>query len=152
MARNTKPDDAIWFALFNEIGIIEQLSRAAFERVMPDGMSLAGFSILNHFIRLGKTSETPGQLASAFQVTKGAMTNNLQRLAALKFIAIKANPDDGRGKIITLTSAGHKARDLALTALAPQLAVLADALSTSSAEKTLPFLKDLRVFLDNNRS
>ena len=61
------PDDPLVFAFFNEIGIIEQLARNAFERVMPDGLRLPHFSVLNHFVRLGG-ERSPGELARAFQV------------------------------------------------------------------------------------
>ena len=78
------------FHVFNEIGIIEQLARNVFEQVLPDGLKVSQFSILNHFVRLGD-DKNPVDLARAFQVTKGAMTNTLQRL-------------EGRG------SGGHHAR------------------------------------------
>ena len=67
--------------MFNEIGIISQLSSNRLERVLPEGMSVAQFSVLNHLVRLGG-SWAPSRLARAFQVTKGAMTNTLQRLEA----------------------------------------------------------------------
>src|SRR3712207_5255456 len=55
--------DPLAFRVFNEIGIIEQLSRTMFERVMPDGLTVPQFSVLNHFVRLGG-ERSPAQLAS----------------------------------------------------------------------------------------
>ena len=73
--------------VFTEIGIIDQLTTARLERSLPDGMSVAQFKVLTHFCRRGG-AETPAQLARAFQVTKGAMTNTLQRLEAQGFVDI----------------------------------------------------------------
>jgi DNA-binding MarR family transcriptional regulator len=142
---------SLWFEVLNEVGIIEQLSRNAFERVMPGGLSLAGFSVLNHFVRLEKSHSTPSQLASAFQVTKGAMTNTLQRLEALGYAVTEPNPEDGRGKIVRVTTKGRKMRDQSIAALGPQMALLANAVSNKDAKDALPFLKALRVFLDESR-
>ena len=43
----------LYFQMFNEIGIISQLSSNRLERVLPEGMSIAQFSLLNHLVRLG---------------------------------------------------------------------------------------------------
>ena len=94
MSEDTHPHQQL-FEFFNEIGIINQLSSTRFERVLPPGLSLAQFSVLNNFARLGGT-RTPAQLASAFQVTKGAMTNTLKKLAAGGYINITPDPADGR--------------------------------------------------------
>lgn len=147
-----QPDPAtLWFEVFNEVGIIEQLSRNAFERVLPDGLSLAGFTVLNHFIRLDKREATPSQLASAFQVTKGAITNTLQRLEALGYATLTPNPEDGRGKIVRITAKGRKAREASLAALAPKLQEIAAVLPSREALDALPFLRQLRSYLDNHR-
>ncbi len=67
------------FELFNEIGIIDQLTNNAFNRCMPLGLSVAHFSVVNHLTRLGD-GRTPVSLARAFQVTKPTMTSTLTRL------------------------------------------------------------------------
>ena len=69
----------LYFSLFLEIGIIAQLSGNRFQRVMPFGLTMAQFSLLTHCIRLGD-GWTPARLAAAFQVTRGTMTNTLQKL------------------------------------------------------------------------
>ena len=130
---------ALWFEVLNEVGIIEQLSRNAFERVLPDGLSLAGFTVLNHFVRLEKREATPSQLAS------------LQRLDALGYVTLTPNPADGRGKIVRITAKGRKAREASLAALAPQLQEIAKILPSREALDALPFLRQLRSYLDNHR-
>lgn len=144
-------DAAVAFEAFNEIGIIAQLSGAAFERVMPAGLSLAGFGVLNHFIRLGRDEERPTQLARNFQVTKGAMTNTLQRLDSAGFITLSPDPADGRGKIARITRAGRAARDRALLALAPVMQDLLESYPVAEMRRILPALTRLRQTLDAAR-
>lgn len=143
-------DDPLLFTLFNEIGIISQLSNAAFEKVLPDGLKVSHFSVLNHLARLGD-NKSPSSLASAFQVTKGAMTNTLGRLEARGLVKVKADPVDGRGKRVFITAKGRKARNRSIAELAPLLTELAKALPEKKAAAALPFLKDLRVYLDQAR-
>ena len=87
----SSPEEAVsaYFQLYNEIGIIDQLASTQFERALPHGLTQAQFSLLNHCVRLGD-GETPAQLASAFQVTKGTMTSTLQKLTAKGFVMYHA--------------------------------------------------------------
>lgn len=141
----------IAYVFFNEIAIIDQLGRNRFERVLPDGLSIAGFSLLNHFVRLNKSQEAPSHLAKSFQVTKGAMTNTIHRLAALGLVTILADPSDGRGKLVSLTEAGRAARDDAIARLAPSLQQLAGLIDPKELETLIPSLMKMRAILDANR-
>ena len=150
MTDHTPLDDPTLFRVFNEIGIIEQLSRNAFERVMPEGLKLSQFTVLNHFVRLGGT-RSPVELARAFQVSKGAMTNTLQKLEAKGFVDVRADPKDGRGKSVTITSAGRKAREEAIRALHPQIQDLEHRANMTEVKDLLPALTRLREILDRAR-
>lgn len=136
--------------VFTEIGIIDQLVTARLERSLPNGMSAAQFGVLTHFVRRGGT-ETPAQLARAFQVTKGAMTNTLQRLEAQGFVRVIPDEADGRRKLVSLTPKGAAAYEQAIVALRPYYAGLREAFTPEEFEGALPFLKALRVWLDENR-
>lgn len=149
--KQTNEDAGVAFQTFNEISIIAQLSGAAFQRVLPEGLSLAGFGVLNHFVRLAREEESPTQLARNFQVTKGAMTNTLQRLEAAGFITVSPDPEDGRGKIARITRAGRGARDRAIAALAPVMAELLEAYPGAELRRILPALTKLRRVLDAAR-
>ncbi|MEO0683423.1 MAG: MarR family transcriptional regulator [Pseudomonadota bacterium] len=144
------PPGAALFALFNEIGIIEQLSRNRFQRVMPDGMQISHFSVLNHFVRV-REEASPVQLARAFQVSKPSMTNTLQRLEAAGYVAIRPDPRDGRAKRVTITPAGRAARDAAIAALIPQMGWLAERIPPERLLSILPVLQELRALLDAAR-
>lgn len=138
------------FQVFNEIAIIAQLAENKLERHLPAGLSAAGFGLLNHFARRGG-EQTPAQLASAFQVTKGAMTNTVQRLEALKLVSVTPHARDGRKKLVSITPAGVQAHGEAILALRPYFTALRGAFTDGEFEAALPFLRGLRAWLDDNR-
>ncbi len=145
--------DPVLFTLFNEIGIIEQLARNRFERVLAEvanGLKLSQFSVLNHFVRLGD-DKNPADLARAFQVTRGAMTNTIQRLAARGLVEVGADPLDGRAKRVRITAAGRRVRDQAIAAIGPVLAELEEVFGGQAFADALPFLHRLRAHLDRAR-
>ena len=145
-----KDEDPVHFRLFNEIGIINQLAQTIFEGVMPDGMTLAQFTVLNRFVKLGG-SNSPAELADAFQVTRGTMTSTLQKLEAKGLVAIKADPADGRAKLVSLTAAGRSMRNTCLRRLEPELAKIAGLWPTEQVTALLEPLTALRQQLDRMR-
>jgi DNA-binding MarR family transcriptional regulator len=142
--------DPLAFKVLNEIGIIAQLSRVELERATGDALSGAGFSVLNHLARLPGVW-APARLARAFQVTKGAMTNTLQRLEAEGYVKIVDDPEDGRAKHVTITPKGLKARDAALARLTPLLKELTQTVGVETFKALLPGLAQLRSVLDAAR-
>lgn len=145
------PADPTLFVFFNEVGIIEHLSRTAAGRVLPPGLSMAGFSVLNHMVRLGHTRRPPARIADAMQVTRGAMTGTLRRLESEGWIVVEADPADGRAKAVSVTPAGRATRDAAIAALGPLFdSFLADA-DLAEIEAVLPTLQKVRKILDAAR-
>lgn len=140
----------LYFRMFTEIGIIAQLSGNSLERVLPEGMSLAQFGVLNHFVRLGG-AWAPSRLAAAFQVTKGAMTNTLQRLEAQGFVKVTDDPKDARAKLAEITETGRKAREQAIRAIGPVMAGITADIPPADVKAALPFLENLRKILDARR-
>lgn len=143
-------DDPLEFQFFNEIGIIEQLARNRFERVLPGEMRIAHFGVLNHFARLGGERSLVN-LARAFQVSKPAMTNTVQRLEASGFVKVRPDPEDGRGKLVSLTAAGLRARQSAVAALGSEIALMRQALPPEVFADALASLTTVRQWLDENR-
>ena len=148
MTEDRKESDV--FPFFTEIGIIEQLSRSALERNLPQGLKISQFGVLNHFARLGG-EKSPAYLASAFQVTKGAMTNTLQRLEKLGFIKIITDPKDKRAKLVSITPTGLSARDESIQSIGPMMAELLETIPAEEFDAAMPFLSKLRGYLDNRR-
>lgn len=151
LSRSGALPPSAYFELFNEIGIINQLSSTEFERVLPHGLTQAQFGVLNHCMRLGD-NKTPARLAAAFQLTRGTMTSTLKRMAAKRFIELVPDAEDGRSKRVLLTDAGRAAHGDAIAAAVPLLIRVSGALTHEQISTLLPILRELRMWLDDNRS
>ena len=138
------------FGFFNEVGIVSQLSSALFGRLVPQGVHLSHFVVLNHLMRLGD-GRTPLQIANALQVTKATMTHTLGVLDKHGFIAIEPHATDGRSKVVKLTPAGREFRDQAIASMAPAFRYLADNISMDELMAALPVLEKVRKLLDAER-
>lgn len=139
-----------FFRLFNEIGIIEQLSRVMFEARLPKGMLVSHFSVLNHLIRVAD-GRTPLELARAFQVAKTTMTHTLTTLEKHGLIEVRPNPQDKRSKQVWISPSGREFRDQAIASLSPDFAILAEKFSIDKVRKMLPPISELRAVLDGQR-
>lgn len=139
--------DPVVIALFSEIVMVETLARTRLARVMPKGMELSHFMVLNHFARLGG-EKTPAQLARVFHVTKGAMSNTVARLDAAGYIHVRPDWDDGRRKWVSLSPAGQAARDRAIVAIAPVFDDAVAGVGLDRLRTALPVLRRLRELLD----
>lgn len=139
------------FALFTEVGIINQLAGTMFERAMPQGLTRAQFTVLHHLVRRGETQQSPARLAAAIQVTRATMTSTLARLERAGLIAIRPDPVDGRGKQVVLTRRGREARDACIAAVAPLLPLVGRAFAPNEIDALLAGLRRLRVVLDAAR-
>ncbi len=141
-------EDAYLF--FNEIGIIAQLSANEMARELPHGLTLSQFSVLNWFVRVDDEA-TPGRLATAFQVSKGAMTNTLKRLEQKGFVTVTPDPASGRRKLVRMTRRGRAARDAAVKATFPLLGRFLGAFDGAQIAALLPQLEAVRRHLDESR-
>lgn len=148
-----KQDEAlrISFQVLTEIAIIGHLADTALDKTLPDGLSIAGFGVLNHFVRLGLEGESPTKLARTFQVTKGAMTYTLQQLEHDGLVRIEGDPADARAKIVRITAKGRRARDAGVDSIRPGMQKLLEELGADDFARALPFLVKLRQILDTAR-
>jgi len=140
------PDDTLSASLFAEILMVEQLARTALARVLPKGMELSQFAVLNHLAHLG-AERTPAQLARAFHLTRGAMTNTLRKLEWAGWVHVRPDWDDARRKLVSVSPAGVKARDDALAAISPILNGAVARVGQDKVRAALPLLRELRVSL-----
>ncbi|CUK09120.1 MarR family transcriptional regulator [Shimia thalassica] len=140
-------NNALAIALFGEILTADQLARARLSKVLPKGMELSHFSVLNHLAPAG-AERSPAQLAKAFHVTRGAMTNTLNKLELAGYIHIRPDWDDARRKIVGISPAGRQARDEALASIAPMISEIVSELGEARVRAALPILRELRVKLD----
>lgn len=139
------------FQVMSEIAIIGHLADTALAKTLPSELSVAGFGVLNHFVRLNVEGESPARLARAFQVTKGAMTYTLQQLEDLGYVTLTPDPTDARAKIVRVTKRGRKARDEGVSRVDPGMKALIGVIGADEFAKALPFLTKLRQVLDTAR-
>lgn len=136
--------------VFAEIGLIDQLATNRIDRLLPAGLTSAQFSVLNYLATHGR-EETPASLVDVFMVTKGAMTNILQRLEGRGLIAVSTDAADARRKRIVITAGGREAWERSVFALRPMMESLRDAFTVGEFQDALPFLNALRAWLAETR-
>ena len=141
--------DPLSIALFSELFMADQLARNRLSKALPKGMELSHFSVLNHLARTNE-ERTPAQLARLFHVTRGAMTNTLNRLEWAGHIHIRPDWDDARRKFVTISPAGRSARDAALQAITPILSDTIEAIGAAKVRAALPVLREMRVRLEDD--
>lgn len=133
--------------LFSEILTNEQLIRNRLGRVLPKGMEISHFSVLNHLAR-ANTERSPAQLAKSFHVTRGAMTNTLSKLEWAGYVHVRPDWDDARRKMVAISPAGRQARDAAISAITPLISEVVGELGEGKVRATLPVLRELRTKLE----
>ena len=139
----------IAIALFGELFTADQLARNRISKVLPRGMELSHFSVLNHLAGIGD-ERSPAQLARAFHVTRGAMTNTLAKLEWAGHIHIRPDWDDARRKFVAISPSGRAARDAAVQAIAPLIGEVVQALGADKVRSVLPVLRELRTRLEGD--
>ncbi|MDG2474610.1 MAG: MarR family winged helix-turn-helix transcriptional regulator [Paracoccaceae bacterium] len=145
----SKPiNDPLAVSLFSEISAIDHLFKIQLSKSLPIGMKLSQFAILNHIATLDG-EKTPVQLARSFNLTKGAITNTLTKLSAMGYIHTRPDWDDARSKLISISTAGKNARNRAVDSIEPILGNLMKVMGAEKTKSIIPFLRDLRIILNN---
>ena len=135
--------DSLAVALFSEIFTIDQLAHNRLTKALPKGMELNQFSVLNHLARVSE-ERTPAQLAQAFHLTRGAMTNTLAKLEWAGHVHVRPDWDDARRKFVSISPSGRAAREAAIAAVAPIIAEVVDDIGPERVRQALPVLRELR--------
>jgi len=141
------PTNALAVALFSEILTNDQLIRNQLTRVLPKGMEVSHFSVLNHLARAG-VERSPAELAKSFHVTRGAMTNTLHKLEWAGYIHIRPDWDDARRKRVSISPAGRPAREAAISSITPLISEVVAELGEGKVRAALPVLRSLRARLE----
>ena len=145
---STEKAEDIAVALFGELFMADQLARNRISKVLPKGMELSHFSVLNHLARVGD-ERTPAQLAKSFHVTRGAMTNTLAKLEWAGHVHIRPDWEDARQKFVAISPSGRSAREAALAGVVPLIAEVVQAIGADRVRALLPVLRELRVKLED---
>lgn len=136
-------ENSLAVSLFGEILALDQLVRARLAKVLPKGMELSHFSVLNQLSHT-KIERTPAQIAKSFRVTRGAITNTLNKLELSGYIHIRPDWDDARRKMVSISPAGILARNNALAAVTPIINQLISEMGEERLKAVVPILRDLR--------
>jgi DNA-binding MarR family transcriptional regulator len=143
------------FRIVNWIGIIEQLAGSAANRVLaPLDLPMPQFILLNHLVnRPGGDAggHTIMAMARALQQPQPGITKTAQKLLDKGFLAERANPQDGRSKLLRLTPKGATAHQAAIAALMPELARAFEGWSEAEMRRLFAALDRLKVWLDADR-
>jgi DNA-binding MarR family transcriptional regulator len=134
--------------LVSEILATDQLLRNKLTRILPAGMEISHFSVLTH-LAYTNSEKTPAQLAKVFHVTKGAMTNTLNKLEWAGYVHIRPDWDDARRKMVAISPAGRQARDAALSAIEPIIRTLVDEKGADDIRTAIPVLREMRLKLES---
>lgn len=148
MSQPSDPTDPLAIALFSEMFMADQLARAQLAKALPKGMELSHFSVLNHLARSNE-ERSPAQLAKAFHVTRGAMTNTISKLEWAGYVHVRPDWDDARRKQVAISQAGRKARMQALESIAPILADVINSIGSEKVRSILPILREVRKRFDD---
>ena len=137
--------------LLSEIATIEQLARNQLDNALPKNLNISSFSVLNHFSG-SKAEKTPLQLARSFHVTKGAMTNTLNRLETLGYIHIRPDWNDARKKLISISQSGIDARNHAIKSIKPILDEIIMKTDHVTKKSLLGDLRSFRESIEKNKT
>ena len=146
MANQTPENLAI--GLFAEVMALEHLLRHQISKALPKGMELSHFVLLNHLAHVGG-ERTPAQLAQAFGLSRGAMTNTLSKLELAGYVHIRPDWDDARRKQVVISPVGKQARDAAFGAIAPVLTKAVEHTGDAEARKAVSALRAVRQVLSS---
>lgn len=135
--------------LFSEILAVDQLARSYVARVLPKGMELSHFSVLNHLAHAG-AERSPAQLARTFHLTRGAMTNTLSKLEWAGWVHIRPDWEDARRKMVSISPTGIAARNAAVVAIAPVIAEVVETVGADKVRVALPVLREMRMKLSKD--
>ena len=136
--------------LLSEIATIEQLARNQLDNALPKNLNISSFSVLNHFSG-SKAEKTPLQLARSFHVTKGAMTNTLNKLEKLGYIHVRPDWNDARKKCVSISQSGIDARNNAMKSIKPILDEIIQKTNHMTKKSLLGDLRNFREAIENDK-
>ena len=136
--------------LLSEIGTIEQLARNKLDNALPKDLNISSFSVLNHFSG-SRVEKTPLQLARSFHVTKGAMTNTLNKLEKQGYIHVRPGWNDARKKCVSISQSGIDARNNAMKSIKPILDEIIQKTNHMTKKSLLGDLRNFREAIENDK-
>ena len=107
------------------------------------------FDVLSALRRAGAPYElSPKALLQQTLVSSGTMTNRIDRLVQRELVERKADPEDGRGILVCMTTLGRERVDAAISQLVLAEAELLEGLSPADQERLAALLRKLSLDFD----
>ena len=151
MARITESQATLGWRIFNWIGIINQLATNRAEKSLAElKLSMAQFTMLNHFSHRPGEAKTVTAVAQALQQPQPGITKTIQKLVVRKLLKADPSPEDGRSKLITITPKGLEIHARAITLFVPRFAESFSGWEDAELEALFNRLDKLKVWLDTN--
>ena len=138
--------ESLAITTLSELLAVDNLIKSNISNKLPNNMELSQFMVLNYFFHL-KGEKTPAQLAKIFRVTKGAMTNTINKLEQKGYVHSRPDWNDGRKKLISLSDSGNTARADAIKNVSPFFFNLVKNLGKDKLKSIVPTLREIRIHL-----
>jgi len=133
-----------------EVLILAHLIENELKQLLPDGMTVEQYSIINHLLRVGR-NETVSQLAHAHQVTQPTMSSNVRRLEDNGMVELVGDPADRRIRYVALTDKARDVRSDVTSRVAPAFSEILSVLKFEEWVQLEKLLYRVRVDLDSKR-
>tara|TARA_R100001369_G_scaffold91387_1_gene132557 strand:- start:1687 stop:2187 length:501 start_codon:yes stop_codon:yes gene_type:complete len=129
------------------------LSRSMATTFAHHGLNAAGFDLLATLRRSPRPHALPaGELMSSMMITSGTMTNRIDQLVKAGLVERRADPDDARRAVVTLTPQGFDLIDKAIADhVLTQKRLLAD-MNESEVKQLDTLLRKLMASIDTGES
>ena len=125
---------------------LDRARRAAFAASDLDSWE---FDVISALRRAGAPYElSPKALLQQTLVSSGTMTNRIDRLVQRELVERKADPEDGRGILVCMTTLGRERVDAAISQLVLAEAELLEGLSPADQERLAALLRKLSLDFD----
>jgi DNA-binding MarR family transcriptional regulator len=137
-------DEAPGMAVVTSVMRLQQIFLGRADAVLrPLGLTFARYEVLMLLSFSQKGVLPLGKIGERLQVNAASVTNAVDRLQADGLVTRQSNPDDGRGRLARLTTAGRQSASAATDALNEQ--VFTDiGLAPSTVERLFDLLAELR--------
>ncbi|MTC61077.1 MarR family transcriptional regulator [Providencia rustigianii] len=147
-----RPDlDISAMGLIGRLGNVAHHLTREMEKVFTQfGLNRSSFDVLATLRRAGSPyTLTPSELLATLMVTSGTMTNRIDQLEKVGYVARHTNPDDGRGFLVSLTPEGLDLIDRVVTAHTQNQARLVAALSEEEQQALNQLLRGFLTSLES---
>jgi DNA-binding MarR family transcriptional regulator len=130
--------------------LARHLDRTRRDAFAAHGLAAWEFDVLSALRRQGPPYQlSPGALLRATLVTSGTMTNRIDQLSKAGLVRRRADPDDRRGVLVTLTTRGRQVADAALDGLLSRERELLTGLSPAQRRELAGLLRVLLAPFDS---